>query len=54
MIDDGEYASKSLCKLLMYDRNGFQIGENLIISMESQNIRFDGKRAEELIKKYCL
>lgn len=54
IIDDPEYASKSLQKILWYEKSGFRLGDNLIISMETNDVSFDGQSAEDLIKRYLI
>ena len=35
MIDDEEYAIKNLHKLREYERSGYELGRDLILTMES-------------------
>ena len=46
---DGEYATKALKKLDLYERNGFRIGDNLLFTMEYEEASLDVKRIEEMI-----
>ncbi len=52
IIDDGEYASKNLAKIREYEAAGFELGEDLIITMESQDKPLDTKEIRKKISKY--
>ena len=54
LIDDENYASKNMIKLLEYERNGIDIGEVLLTSYETKDIPLDLKVLKRKIKKYLL
>lgn len=54
LISDLEYASKNLYKLYTYEKNGYIIGENLLISMETPDMPLDTKYIKKKIEKYLL
>ncbi len=54
LIDSQDYAVHNFKKLNEYERSGIEIGEDLIITMESTENVIDSKMIEEKIKKYCL
>ncbi|MCR4999092.1 MAG: hypothetical protein K6A05_04540 [Lachnospiraceae bacterium] len=54
LITDGTYASKAMQKIHAYDEGGLIVGENLLFSMESEEIPLDVRRVEEKIEKYLL
>lgn len=54
MMDDADYVNGAVEKLENYERNGFSIGENLIISMETMAKPMIPDKARSLIKKYLI
>ena len=54
MLDDVDYARKNFEKIAIYEANGYNVGDNLLISMESEEKPFDAKSVENKIKKYCV
>lgn len=54
LIDREDYANRNFKKLDDYDMSGLELGDNLIITMESDARGFDSRRFERKIKKYCL
>ena len=54
LIDSGDYAIKNLKKINDYEKNGIEIGDNLIITTESSLTPLDSRIAERKIQKYCL
>lgn len=54
MIDDEYYATKNLEKLYLYDKSEFVLGENLLLSMETNEMPIDIKTIKGKIKKYLL
>ena len=46
-----DYASKNLEKINTYDKNGIVVGENLLISMETEFSSLDIKQIEQKIKE---
>lgn len=54
LISDPDYAIKNFSKLQTYENNGYLIGKNLIVTMESQEKPLDVKLVERKIKEYML
>lgn len=54
LIDMEQYAIKNFNKLKDYNTAGFEIGDNLIITMENADDTFDSRDIEKKIIKYCL
>ena len=54
IITDGEYATRTLSKLNAYEKNGLEVGRNLLYSMESESIPLDIKQIEKKIKHHLL
>ncbi|SHI87335.1 hypothetical protein [Pseudobutyrivibrio xylanivorans] len=54
LASDKDYAETNLEKLLKYEKSELVLGDNLIVSFESNGISFDVKLIEEKIKTYLL
>ncbi len=54
LITDGDYASHALLKVNQFDKMGIEVGKELVISMESDEIPLDIKQIEKKIKEYLL
>ena len=54
MMDDPAYAEKNVDKLHDYERNGFVLGDDLLITMETKKFAPERKSIEELIKRHFL
>lgn len=54
MMDDPGYANKNVDKLHEYERNGFVLGDDLLISMETKKFAPDRQSIEELIKTHFI
>ncbi len=52
IIDDGEYAASNLEKINLYEKAGYQLGHELIISMESGFSPLNIRNLEEKIHYY--
>lgn len=52
MMDDSDYANGTLEKIENYERNGFFVGENMIVSAETELKPLNPKRVRNLISKY--
>lgn len=52
MMDDPEYLEKMVLKLESYEKAGFYLGKNLIITMETANHPISIKSIENKIKQY--
>lgn len=54
LISDEKYASNALEKLHIYEANGWTLGDNLLYSLESENIPLNIKLLEQKINDYLL
>ncbi len=54
MMDDPLYAERAIEKLRDYERSGFVLGYDLIITMESKRYPLEDKKLEALFKKLLL
>ncbi len=54
IVSDIEYASKNFKKIQGYEKNGYLLGRDLIITMESSDVPIDVKLVEEKIKEFLL
>lgn len=54
MMDDPAYSDKNVKKVHGYERNGFILGDTLLISIETKKHPLEAKAIEELIKKHFL
>lgn len=52
MMDNIEYVSKAIEKLLLYERNGYYIGEKLIVTFETGRNPLNSKMLEQRLWKY--
>ncbi|SDB12084.1 hypothetical protein SAMN02910298_00613 [Pseudobutyrivibrio sp. YE44] len=54
MTSSKDYADKNLDRLAKYEKSGLVLGDNLIISFETNGVDLDVKLADEKIRKYLL
>ena len=54
LVTNSEYAVKNFSKIMLYEKNGLYLGDQLLLSMESEKMPMDVKAIEEKIKKYLL
>ena len=54
IVSENDYATKNFKKLQMYEKNGYYLGTNLIITMESDMVMLDIKNVEEKINELLL
>ena len=54
LITNSEYAVKTLHKMDTYDKNGIVINEDILFSMESDDMPFDVNLIEKKIKRYLI
>ncbi|MFL8887770.1 hypothetical protein [Helcococcus kunzii] len=54
MIDNPEYAAAAIKKIAIYEKNGIQMGINLIVSFESSKSGLDNSYIDCLIKRYFI
>lgn len=53
MMDEPEYAAKVVRKLAAYEANGYYLGENLIITMETKEQPLDVRQVKRLVLQRC-
>lgn len=54
LMDDFEYVSKNINKMIIYENYGFFPGKNIIITMETSKLPLTLQRVEKVIKEYLL
>ncbi len=54
LTDEYDYATKNFKKLLVYERNGLILGDNLILSLETDDMALDMKMVHKKIQDYLL
>lgn len=54
MMDDADYSSQVAWKINCFESNGYFLGKNLIVSMESSSVPLDATRVERIAKQYLL
>ena len=54
MMDDEDYARKSVVKINAYERNGFTQGTSLLITMETGKTPLDVKLVDNMIRRFLL
>ncbi|MCR4585636.1 MAG: hypothetical protein K5686_07920 [Lachnospiraceae bacterium] len=54
LISDAEYSKKTVWKLSMYEKHGLRIGDDLLFSMESEDMPLDIRQLEHKIREYLL
>lgn len=54
MVSDPTYAVKNYKKELIYERNGFIRGKNLLMTLESTDMKLEVKIVEQMIKEFLL
>ncbi len=54
MMDSPEYCEKALKKLETYQRNGYLLGDRLIITYETSRYPLETETMERNIRQYCL
>ena len=52
MMDEADYASSSLRKLRIYEKNGIFPGKNLIITMETSDLPISAKQIERIASQF--
>lgn len=54
LVSNNEYSEKNLEKLCQYERMGVELGENLIVSFESNKLPLDVELVKNKIQKYLM
>lgn len=52
MMDDMEYVARNMKKFSAYRQNGYFLGEDIIVTMESATQEFDPDEVDQLIRHY--
>lgn len=52
MMDNAEYAEKAIAKICNYERNGIYVGENLILTYETQNQPLNQRHIKQLVQHH--
>ena len=52
MMDKPEYARTAVHKIETYQKNGIYVGENLILTFETEQSVLNSKNVESLVGKY--
>ncbi|MBP5490757.1 MAG: hypothetical protein J6Y10_09190 [Lachnospiraceae bacterium] len=52
MMDDEEYRQNAILRMREYNKNGFPVGEQIIVTFEGENIPFDQEELAEIIQAY--
>lgn len=52
MMDNLEYLNKAIEKIKFYQENNFQIGTDVVFTMESSSVPISSKQIEKVIKQY--
>ncbi len=53
MMDDGDYSNKAVRRIIMYERNGFRMGRDLIFTIETAQIPLNLAVISSMIRDYC-
>ena len=51
MMDDAEYVEKSMRKLRLYEKNGYFLGKELLLTFETSQVPFDSRNFENMLKE---
>lgn len=54
IMDDEEYSTRATEKLMLYQRNGYYPGKNLIITMETSKTKISSLELKQIIHEYLL
>ncbi|MCR5687199.1 MAG: hypothetical protein K6G58_04195 [Lachnospiraceae bacterium] len=54
LVSDGEYALKSFWKLYKYEADGFEVGKDILFSVESENMPLNQRELEKKIKRFLM
>lgn len=53
-MDDPDYVKKNIGKVRAYQRNGYHLGDNLILTFETKDQPLDTREVENIVKHYFL
>ena len=51
MMDDAEYVEKNMRKLRLYEKNGYFLGKELLLTFETSQVPFDFRNFENMLKE---
>ena len=54
MMDDENYVSKTLMKLKLYEKSGFVLGKDLLITFETSIEPFDSRQFDRMLREHGL
>lgn len=54
MMDDPKYVARNLAKIEAYQKNGYFLGDNLILTFETKDHPFDRRQIEAIARHYFL
>ncbi len=54
MMDNADYCEKALRKIELYQKNGFILGDRLIITYETSKQPLETESIARTIEKHCL
>lgn len=52
MVDDVGYAANAFSRLMIYERNGFSVGDNLIVTFETKPHPLDSRQIQKIIDRF--
>ena len=53
-MDDVGYVDDNIRRILMYEKNGYYLGDKLILTFETQKIPLNSLEIDRMIQKYLL
>ncbi len=54
MMDDQNYCNKALARIELYEKNGYSLGESLLVSFETKMRPLDSRVLDRMIRKHLL
>ena len=54
MMDDSEYSARTAEKLILFQKNGYFPGKNLIITMETSKTKISSRELKQIIQEYLI
>ena len=52
MMDNAKYCEKALRKINSYAKNGYILGDNLLVTFESSTIPLDARNVQRMMEKH--
>ena len=53
-MDDPGYVQDNLSKIRAYEKSGYFLGDNLILTFETKNLPLDTREIDRIIKHFLL